>query len=262
MSENTAPDGAVVVRRFMDPSRTTIVSIGDFSRLFAAWNAHVATFEDSPPDGLVDIMMRQGFAAAVLHLATKRRGEETAFTINIKNPSLNLFFSGDNTKCTITGRAFTRDVKTAADSRMFVESRRGDSSFRSVIEITGLDVVDIFNQYYVRSEQKNARFVEISESEFVMYFGLPIATHDWSQDEDLSPEKVRSADWSTMTPLDETTFWFQCGCDPDRMIVAMRAIYRDRVEELFLDDERVRFSCPRCGRHWWLTRDRFHGKES
>lgn len=256
-SDSPAAAGSVVVRRYVDERHAAIVSRADFSGLFSAWRAHWTTWEEAPLDGLTDIAMRQGLAAAVLHLATKRRGEEAAFTINIANPPLNLFLTGDNWKGTITGRAFTRDVRTAGGSRMFVETRRKESSFRSAIEIQGLDVIDHFNQYYVTSEQKAARFYEISDVEFMMIFGLPVQTHEWMEAVDITA--ARSMPLEKLKRLDEPVFWFQCGCDPEKMITAVRSIYQGKTEELFQDDPRVQLACPRCGRKWWLTKERFIG---
>lgn len=247
--------GSVVIRRYMDEARVAIVSRGSFGDVFAAWRDHAKLWDGKAPDGLIDVMMRQGLAAATLHLATKRRGEEAAFTVNFTKPPINLFLTGDNARRIVTGRAFTTDVARAPNSRFFVETRRGDSSFKSVIDVDGLDVVDIFDQYYLKSEQKSGRFYELRDDEFMMIFGLPAANHAWLGDVDVA--RARELAPETLKPLDEMTFWFQCGCDPERMLTAMRAIFKNNAEDLFRGDARVEVTCPRCGRRWWVTRERF-----
>lgn len=256
MNDRTPQPGTVVIERFMDDEHSAIVSRGDFGEIFRAWRAHAQAHEIDRPDGLSEVMMRQGLAAGALHLATRRRGEEVAWTLNLKLPPTNIFVSGDNTTRSITGRAYVRDVAIAETSRLFVETRRGDTSFRSVIEVEGLDVVDIFNRYYSQSEQKRARFFELSETEFLLVFGLPTAPAEWVESIDL--ERAKRLDTKALGPLGTEVYTFRCDCDPQRMRVAVRAIFKDRVEELFLEDDHVMLACPRCGRRWRLGREDFY----
>jgi molecular chaperone Hsp33 len=247
--------GSVVVQRYMDRDHGAIISRADFRELFRAYLDHVMLWEGKPPDGLVEVMMRQALAAGTLHLATKRRGEQVAWTLNVAEPPLNVFVTGDNERCMITGRAFTEDVRTVERSRFFVETRRGEESFRSVIEVSGLDVLGVFDQFYVQSEQRRGRFYELSDTVFMMVFGLPVAGPDWVESIEL--EQARSLDLGTLQPLDTLTYWFQCGCDPEQMLRAVRAIYHGKIDELFQEDERIVLACPRCGRRWPISRERF-----
>jgi len=245
--------GEAILRRSLDDHNNLLIARGNFAQLFAGYLDHVRRWEQEP-DGLARTMMRQGLAAAALHLSCRPKNEMVGWTINVLRPPLNLFLTGNSTECAITGRVFTENVRTAETSRMFVETRTPQNRMNtSTIEIEGLDVFEHFEQFYQRSEQKPARFFEVDDDESVMLLGLP----DLEPDRLLAmtrEEGIRIANESTRM-LDEKTFRFQCGCNIETMRDVMGGLFRDDPEQLFRGEPGVEVFCPRCARRWWITRD-------
>lgn len=254
MSDSVA-SGEALVRRYMDDEHEAIFARCDFSSLFAAWRDHVRLW-DGEPDGLATVMMHQALGGAALYLSSRPRDESMAWTLNLKQPPTNVFVTGSSAACTVTGRVYTEDVATAEESRLFVQSTRGSGrDFTSVIDVEGVDVLLIFEQYCRRSDQTNARFFEITDDEYLMVASLPVDDDgEWigALDRDAALARL-----SEIRLLDERRFWFQCGCNPEKIFRTVRGIYEDRADELFRGEDSVTVSCPRCGRNWRIAREEF-----
>jgi molecular chaperone Hsp33 len=252
--------GEATIRRFIDHEHDAIVVVGDFGPLFAAYLDHVRRWEDEP-DGLSQTFMRQGLGAATLHLACRPRGESIGWTINIHNPPTNIFLTGDSTESTVTGRIFTQNVKSSGTSRMYVQiSRAGGSPVQSTVEVNGLDLLLIFEQYYEHSEQTPARFFEVTDEEFLMFLALPEAEASWYRA--LSREQALDIASDDLKPIGETTYRFQCGCNPQKILTVVRSLFEEDPDELFRGDDGVEVLCPRCGRRWWVERSELDGQSS
>lgn len=246
---------AAVVRCFLDLDRDVSIARGRFDRLFAAYRQHARKWT-APPGAEVESMMVHGLVAATLDLALRPPDEFTAWTLNIKDPPLNIFCCGDNAEFIVTGRVFTRDVQTADSSRLFVESQRPKRKpTQSSVDVDGLDVLDMFGQFYNRSEQLPSRFQRIENDEFALIRGLPRVDEEWLRSLDVPrSQKYLAGDF---TQTDERIYRFHCGCNFKTILKVVRGMYKDNAEELFLGEDRVEVSCPRCGRFWWLTRREF-----
>lgn len=256
MSDTERP-GEVLVRRSLDDAHDLLVARGDFSSLFAGYLDHVVRWE-TQPDGLEMTMMRQGLAAGTLHLSCRPKEEMVGWTINLLRPPLNLFLTGYSKERTITGRVITEHVRTAETSRMFVETRGPTGGMtQSTVELEGFDVLEFFEQYYSRSEQKPARFFEAGADEFVMLLGLPGVDVD-ALARMPREEGLRLADEAPRL-LDEMSFRFQCGCNYATMRGVISGLFRENPEELFQGEDGVEVFCPRCGRRWWITRADLQG---
>ncbi len=249
--------GESTVRRYLDHQRDVIIASADLSSMFAAYLDHVRRWENAIDD-LSYTFMRQGLGAATLHLSCRPRGEIVGWTINIRQPPTNIFLTGDSGDAIVTGRIFTDNVKTFATSRMFVQiSKPGKEPSQSTVEVNGIDIFEIFEQYYDQSEQTPARFFEITDQNYLMVHGLPEVDVPWLQD--LSREEAVELTTGELKSLGETTYRYQCGCSPTRIMDLMLEIYRQQPAELFRDDAEVEVLCPRCGRRWWIKRDEFEG---
>lgn len=247
--------GQATIRRFIDRERDLLVARGDFGPMFAAYLDHTRRWE-SEPDGLSQTMMRQGLGAAALHLSARPPGELVAWTIHIHRPPTNLFLTGDSAEAIITGRVFTANVRPADRSRMYVQTTRSTGkASRSTIEVFGLDVLEMFEQYYRQSEQTPVRFFEVDDESFLMLSSLPDAEPQWL--ERLTRDEALGIAEDDLKSLGDTVFTFRCGCNPERMLEVVRAMFRKDPDELFRGDPGVEISCPRCGRRWWIDRAQF-----
>lgn len=245
---------AVVIRRLHE-SRSVVVASGDFADLVGSYREHVRIWGPEL-DGLTETMARQGLAATALHLTGRPRDESVGLTLNFRLPAINLFLAGAASDGSITGRIFTEDVRTAEASRLFIQSvRPGQRPSLSAIEVRGLDVLEIFEQYYEQSQQYPARFFELMEDRFVMVQGLPGVDPRWMQA--LDRDEVSGLMDGRGFALDERRFRFHCGCNPQKILEALRGIFGADPGELFRDEEQVETFCPRCGRRWWIRRESF-----
>lgn len=258
MSTMPAPSH-VLLRRFLDPENRLILSRGDFTDFLQAYRSHVEVWGEAQ-DGLSETLMRQGLAGGVLHLSNAPRDLSYGLTIHLTRPATNVFIAGDSPESSVTGRVYVEGVKDLGSSRLYMQSQRPrhDPSL-SVIEVAGLDLLDILETYYLASEQRPVRFYELDGGEFIQVASLPGA------DPEIFPQLTREAAerlfaQSNIQLLEERAFFFQCGCNPQRMLMALRRMFADDPEEIFQGEPRIETSCPRCGRRWWISRAEFEGR--
>jgi molecular chaperone Hsp33 len=236
-----------------------VLADGDFTSLLKAHTEHVARWE-LPTDPFLEVLMRQGLAGMTLHLSGRKYDETVGFTLNLRQPAVNLFLTGDAARASVVGRAFEEGVKTVESSRLFVQSARADQPVvQSVIEVQGLDVLEVFEQYYARSEQSPARFFELSGNRFLLVQSLPDVDTTWL--EGLDPARADEIDLSADEFLVRRVFRFQCGCSPTRMLEMLRVIYAADPDDLFRGEAGVETFCPRCGARWWIERDVFSASD-
>ena len=243
--------GSVKIQRFLDKEREAIFALGHFGVFLEAYDRHAALWKhDRSP--LTVLMMHQALAGGVLYLSCRPQDEVTAFTVNIAQPPTNIFVTGSAADLTMTGRPWTTGVDDAGMNRLYVQTQRArgkDST--SVIDVEGVDILVILEQYCRRSDQAPARFFDCEDGRFLMVASLPAEDRGWL--EDLDTASVL-AGLDGLPLLDEKIFWFQCGCDPARLAQVLRQMYHGRIEELFGDDDTLEAGCPRCGRQWTLKK--------
>ncbi len=259
MSEASAPS-----ERFsclIDRPRDAVLAVGRVDDLFQAYRAHVQRWEGRLPDDLTLTLVRQALAATALHLAVKAPDEFAAWTLNLKAPPLNVFVAGDNSERRLTGRATSRDVKTAEESRLYFESQRPKRKpYRSVIKVEGWDALAIFEQFYERSEQLPSRLFELEDGRFLLVQGLPRVARGWLAG--LAREAMPAYLEEAHEPVETRSYRFECGCDAQRILAVVRGMFADKPEELFRGDPRVEVQCPRCGRSWTVDREEFEARDS
>lgn len=247
--------GQVALRRHMIRGRHVVVSTGGFQDFFRAWEAHAKVWNHDL-DGLSTVMIRQSLAVGVLHLSNRPRDDSFGLTIHVPHPPTNVFITGTGPESAVTGRAWTDAVKQHPTPRLYMQTHRPkhDPSL-SVLEVNGLDILEFLEAYYLESEQRPARFFELEDDRFLQVLSLPGA--DPAYLESLNPETAEALLAEPHELLEDRTFFFQCGCNPQRMLVALRGIFEKDPEDLFEGDPRVETQCPRCGRRWWITREEF-----
>lgn len=250
--------GRVALRRYIDMQQRLIVSHGDFAEFLEAYLDHIKLWDDEP-DGLSYTFMRQGLAGAVMHLSNAPRDQSFGITVHVHEPPTNVFFAGSSPESSVTGRVYTDGVKPHESSRVYVQSVRPKSEpTQSVVEVQGFDLLEFFRDYYLASEQRMARFYELDGDEFMQVISLPGAEEDFFAE--LTREKARAMLQDGLTLLEERTFFFHCGCNPEKMMNALQSLFGTNPDELFQGDPRVETHCPRCGRRWWVTREEFEAR--
>jgi len=249
------PSGEARVTRWLVRGRAVRLTEGNFADLFTDYVRH-AQLWGAALDGLTSVMMRQALAGMALHASTRPRDESVGFTLNFREPPVNVFITGDAAASTVVGRFYTEGVQTAAASRLFVQSHRpGGEPRTSAIEVHGIDILEVLEQYYEQSEQSRARFFEYDDGHFLMVLATPGHDPEWLAR--LGREEARTLMDHDADLLEHRVFVFHCGCSPQKMLQAMRAIWVDDEDDLFQGDSGVEAFCPRCGRRWWIRQEDF-----
>jgi len=248
-----SPPGAAQIQRHILREHDAVLAFADFSDLFEAFRRHSLRW-DTEIEPLTEVMMRQGLAGAALQLSCKAPYESIGWTLNFKDPPINCFITGSTVEATVTGRAFTQGVDTADNSRLYVQIHRpGSDPSQSVLEVEGLDVLEVFEQYFDRSIQTPARFLELSDTEIAMVQGLPRVDPEWIGS--LDRDAVRDLIAESQESVEAKEFRFRCGCDATRVVRAMDRFFSGDTESLFQGDEGVEALCPRCGVRYWIDRE-------
>ncbi len=244
--------GEATVCRYIDRDHDILVTVGDFGPMFDAYLDHVRRWE-SIPDGLSQTFMRQGLGAATLHLSGRPRGELVGWTIHVHQPPTNVFLTGDSGELTVTGRIFAEGVDSMEATRMYVQiSRHGGEPVQSMVDVRGLDILQMFEQYYERSEQTPARLFEVTDRKFLMILALPDTDLDWLRR--LTRDEALGIAEDDLKSLGESTYRFLCGCTAEKIVEVVQGMFEEDPEELFRGDDGVEIFCPRCGRRWWVER--------
>jgi molecular chaperone Hsp33 len=244
----------VTIRRTVHRERHAMVAWGDFAQLFTGWHEHALRWELAV-DGLGEVMMHQGLAGAALQLAFRVPEESTAWTVNISRPEANLFLTGGGVHHGITGRYYDEGVQDTGFNRLFVQRAHPHKQVqRSVLHVEGIDVLEIFEQFFRDSEQASARFLELGEAEYGMVLGLPTADRDWVRGLDQAALRELLDEGSS---LDEREFLLQCGCSPDKVAGTLARMFADQADEFFAGESVVEALCPRCGARHLLDRKTF-----
>ena len=256
----TSPTTATV-ERYILRSRDAMLGYGDFSALFDAYHRHAQKW-NLPLDPLGTVMMHQGLGGAALQSSFRVVEETTAWTVNVVQPPANVFVTGGGADSTLTGRYFVDDVASIGENRLYVQrSHPKRETTRSVLTVDGIDLFEIFEQYFLRSEQLPVRFVELSSHEMAAVYALPGADPDWIRD--LDGSAMRALRDEAREPIESRVFSFACGCDGERIARALVGMFGADPEELFEGDAAIEASCPRCGALWAIDRalfDRMAGR--
>jgi hypothetical protein len=244
----------VRIDRYTSREHNVLAARGTFTSLFAAYRDHARRWVGDP-DGLAYTMMRQGLAAASLYLTCRPRDEQTAWTLNLPEPPLNVFFTADAEHGRVVGRYYTEHVKATAHSRLFVQlARSRGEPHQSVIDVTGFDVLAILEQYYARSEQAVARFFELPDDTFIMLMALPGIDEEWLR----ALSAVDAAAFVAgpqVSLIEQREVDFACACDEARIHGIIASIFKGKLDELFEAESTAEVKCPRCGRAFTVTRD-------
>jgi len=244
--------GEAVIERALDPPHLLRLAQGDFAAVFAAYEEHARRWE-LPFDDTTHPYILPGLAALGLHLSLLMNDQTVGVTLNVVSPALNVFLTGDAGNHTLTGRVFLEGVRTATTNRMFVESFRPQSGVsKSTLDVHSNDVLGMFEEYYARSEQFPARFLQLSPTRFGMIEALPDGGHE--RLEGLAKDALPALFSGPRDMVFEHRFQFRCGCSPVKITRALRQMFKGRDAELFRSDPGVEAFCPRCGARWWIER--------
>jgi len=204
-----------------------------------------------------DRLLKEALAALVLHLGARPWSEGTAWTVHFTDPFVNVFATGDNRSATVIAKSFTEDVRELPENLFYSQVVRDREKPRlSAVPFTGADFFGAVEEFYARSEQRPARYFELSDETYAMLTAQPDCDMDWFNSLD-NRAAASLADDEELGFLEERYYRFECGCNESRMFNTIRPLAHPGPDQLFLGEDKLRVTCPRCGRRYLVTREAF-----
>lgn len=199
-------------------------------------------------------LLRDLLVACTLHHANKPWNEMTGWTVNLTEPLVNLFATGDTQNGIVCGRVFTEDVKKFDRSTLRAQVNRPGFPVReSIVDLDGLDPLRWAEQFYEKSEQLPARFFRLGDDEVAMVVAHPDWDEKWFAS--LTPELVAVIPKNEeLGTLERRLYHFGCGCDATIIRRIVRDSAKGDLDALFEGDEELRVVCPRCAAVFFVKR--------
>lgn len=260
MAESTPVDTAepgLEVRTFFVRGRNALVARANLSDLYVDYYLHLGKHGVKPAEAH-DAMFKRALAAFVLHCASRPWNEMTAWTINVQEPRVNLFLTGDNETGAVTGRVFDENVKEFPENLFYSDVVRGrQPKRRSVVPFTGSDPVAGMETFYARSEQRPVRFFQLAEEEFALLCEHPDCDAAWfaAADADVVRKLEPEVGPETVALMEKRVYRWHCGCNQERMLEVLAPVMKGDPEGLFGADNVITIQCPRCAARHAVTRE-------
>ena len=234
--------------------RNALLVRGQFTPIYTDYYLHLMQHGIRPPVEL-DQMLKDTLAMLVLHLVARPWAESVAWTANLRAPRINLFVTGSSFEEAITGRVFTEDVREPDRNFFYSQTTTPESKQArlSTLEIEGKDPIVWLSQYYDQSEQRPARAFRLEDENFAIVAAQPDCDLEWLASLDAAAVAQITATEET-TLLESRRFRFHCGCTLDKILPILGG-WKDRLDELFEDDEFINIQCPRCAAKYRVTRE-------
>lgn len=249
-------DSSVRVTSWFVRHRNALMTRATVSPLYIDSYLHLADTGvrlDAEPDRL----LKEAIAAMVLHLAGRPWTEATAWTVHFSDPFINVFASGDNRTGSVIAKVFTEDVRELPENQFHAQVVREREKPRlSAVEFKGRDFFHAVESFYQQSEQRPARYFDLGDEDLVMLSAQPDCDLDWLESV-TSAEVAEIARHEELGFLEERFYRFECGCTEARMFEAIRPLADPGPDQLFLGEDTLRVTCPRCGRRYVVTRESF-----
>lgn len=235
-------------------TRNTLLVRAEFEPLLEDLDLHLLQNEQRLDPPLRDVL-RDALSGVALHLCSRPRDEMTAFTMNFRDPPLNVFITGDSKRGNVCGRVFTKDIAVTGGSRVFAQISRPQMPARqSVAEVDGRDPLGVIEQYYRKSEQLPVRFFRMGEGELAMMVAHPDYDVPWFEMLDATLLETIARD-EELGAIERRRYHFGCGCDQTMILRMLRGATGGDVDALYGDREQLTIECPRCASVFRVARE-------
>ena len=248
------PEDFTTIESVFVRHRNALLLRGHFTQLYVDYYLHLMQHGIRHAVEL-DQMLKDFLAMLALHLVARPWAETHAWTVNLRAPRVNVFVTGGSVQESLTGRVFTEDVREP--DRNFFYSQTTTPKLAeprvSTLEVTGNDPLAWISQFYAQSEQRPARAFRLEDENFALVAAQPDCDMAWF--EALDAEAVSNIETTEDTKLLETRrFRFACGCTLE-IILPILGGWKDRLDDLFADENTITVQCPRCAANYSVTRD-------
>lgn len=234
--------------------RNVLYAKADFGQLYVDYYLHLKDYQIAmEPEA--DRFLKTALALFSLHCISRPRNDVLAWTINFQQPLLNLFLAGDTGTGDVVGRAYTENVKQAPENSFYQDLvRRGREPHRSVVSFAGGDMVTALETFYHYSEQRPARFFQLSEHRFAILSAHPDWDEAWFRSVDLA-DVIDLDQREELSLLETRLYRWGCGCSSEKLLRVIAPMLTPTIDALFEGDESLTANCPRCGARYILTRE-------
>ena len=264
MPEQTQPDNSQFVTEYATVQsifirrRNCLLLRGDVTPLFVGYYLHLMQhgLHNAAEE---DTLLKQLLAYFTLYIVSRPWKEHHAWTFNVPGAHpANYFVAGSSLTEDVVGRVFTENVREGETSMLYAQNISADRDTQtSVIPLSGTDVARWVEEFFQRSEQRQARAFWCRGDEYALVTAEPGADFDWLTE--LTTEQVAGIDGTEETrQLETRRFTFRCGCSVERILPTIRAMQKD-FADLLSEQGSVRVSCPRCGAQYDITTEMLAG---
>ena len=207
--------------------RNALLLRGQFTPIYTDYYLHLMQHGIRPP-GELDQMLKDTLAMLALHLVARPWAESIAWTANLRAPDRNFFYA---------------QTTTVENSKPRL----------STLEIKGKDPIVWLSQYYDQSEQRPARAFRLEDENFAIVAAQPDCDLEWLESLDAAAvAKITETEETTI--LETRRFRFHCGCTINKILPILGG-WKDRLDDLFGEEEFINIQCPRCAAKYRVTRD-------
>lgn len=234
--------------------RNVLLTRGRFADLYTDYYLHLGDHKIQHK-AEHDEIFKSALAAFTLHCASRPRMEHISWTLNFQRPLLNLFLVADTSESTVTGRAFTENVKVAEKNSFYQEIVSGNKPLKqSYIDFTGHDALLAAECFYEQSEQRPARFFQLADEEFVILSAHPDYDETWFKE--LTLEQVmRLQDDEELNLLETRRYRWHCGCSREKIHEVLANMVKADPDGVFQGQPSVVANCPRCAARYEVFRE-------
>ena len=254
MNPPPQPEDFTVIESIFVRHRNALLLRGQFTPLYTDYYLHLMQ-HGIRHTAVLDQMLKDTIALMTLHLVARPWAETIAWTANLRAPRMNLFVTGSSVEEAITGRIFTEDVREPDRNFLYSQTTAPNQHEprTTSLAIDGKDPVAWISQYYTQSEQRPGRAFRLEDENFALIAAQPDCDMQWL--DALDEESVAKISSTQETKLLETRrFRFMCGCTLEKILPVLGG-WKDRLDELFGDNEELTVQCPRCAARYHVTRD-------
>jgi molecular chaperone Hsp33 len=245
-----------VFNNYFDREHDVLVISGDPSPLLRDLELHLLAY-DIQYDPLTVQLLRDGLIAMSLYLLSKPKSGSFGWTVSLKDPRMNLFFSGSARDQTVIGRPFFEDLREEPRSLLYVQTSRPTGKAQtSCIEVEGLDIFGMIELYSRQSDQRELRFFHTDDQEAGLVQTFPGTESEWFEAQN-NRDLAGLVECEGIRRLLRHSIRFYCGCDSGRILRLLVHSYGEKADELFLGDPSVEAECPRCGAQHVISREHY-----
>jgi molecular chaperone Hsp33 len=244
--ESPAAASHVEVSSYFVRKRNAMALYADFGRIFEDHYLHLMQL-DVRLEPSLDELLKEALASLALHLCSRPQNEAIAWTLNFREPPLNLFVTGDSQLGNVIGRVFTEDVKVPEATRFFSQvTRPGNPVTQSTVLVDGHDMLRLVEQYYEQSEQLPAKLFRQGGDAYAMVVAHPDIDMGWFDSLDSEAARTLMND-EELRLLERRGYRFACGCNMKTILEVVAGVFAKDPDSLFGGESHVEVHCPRCG---------------